>query len=297
MTSSWRFHNSTTSTGAIAALFSLHSFNSSMLLGLLSLVSARRARLVLTLDILWLCVEAKKETKFKLLHNAALYKRLERAPEMLLTIMPEKMKKRENCSVYRRTFQSSTIVVSDREWKREYIGALGGLEWDNGRLTRAKTTAAARRRFGVDRTRYLNETYALLRWNFVLLLLYDFTCMSRAASEIFNERFWRSDRRRRRDLISPRSYRLHSVAFVCCVSLSGDFAVFFISHPTNLTCLRHHKSMILIWLRAQHYKRDGFPPNWTDYTNRKFHWSSFLLSFEKTHFSHRHQNSVLFSVS
>lgn len=93
MTSSWRFHNSTTSTGAIAALFSLHSFNSSMLLGLFSLVSARRARLVLTLDILWLCVEAKKETKFKLLHNAALYKRLERAPEMLLTIMPEKLKK------------------------------------------------------------------------------------------------------------------------------------------------------------------------------------------------------------
>lgn len=119
MTSSWRFHNFTTSTGAIVALFSLHSFNSSILLGLFSLVSARRARLVLTLDILWLCVEAKKETKFKLLHNAALYKRLERAPEMLLTIMPEK--KRENCSVYRRTFQSLTIVVSDREWKKESI--------------------------------------------------------------------------------------------------------------------------------------------------------------------------------
>lgn len=84
-------------------------------------------------------VGAKKEKKFKLLHNASLYKQQERGSDV---INNHARKKRENYSFFRR------ISKLDDCW--------GEKAKNCSRVYREL------RRLSADRTRYLNETYALV---------------------------------------------------------------------------------------------------------------------------------------
>lgn len=98
------------------------------------------------------------------------------------------------------------------------------------------------------------------------------------------------------DFTSFISSPIRSHLFVVC--RSRRLRCVFISHPTNLTCLRHHKSMILIWLRAHNITSGtAFHPTGLTTPNRKFHWSLFLPSFwENTLFPSSSKLGLVFGI-